>query len=114
MAHTVGHTRLARKQAQTMDELITEYIKEMKLMNGLNRQRIFTAWDEVSGAAGYTVGKYLKGGVLYCNIGSSVVRSRLMFQKDIILEKINEFLKEDELFVKDEAGSCYVRSLVLR
>ena len=43
--------RIARKTAVGMDELVREYIREMKLSSGLNTQRIFAAWDDASGAA---------------------------------------------------------------
>ena len=54
-----GSVRMARKEAVPMDLLVSQYIKEMKLVNGLNRQRIFEAWDVASGAGGYTVNKYI-------------------------------------------------------
>lgn len=110
----VFHSHLSRKEACSMDELISLYIKEMKLAAGLNRQRIFAAWDEVSGAAAYTVGRYVKNNVLYCSISSSVVRNRLYFQKDIILKDINEFLMNDDLFVKDGGDNFFVKGIVLR
>lgn len=106
--------RLARKEACAMDELISQYIREMKLVNGLNRQRIFEAWDVASGAGAYTVGRYIKGGVLFCRISSSVVRNQLYFQRDAILKRMNEFLMDDELFVKDREGSSFVKSIELR
>ena len=109
-----GTGRLARKEAYSMDELIRQYVNEMKLVNGLNRQRIFEAWDQASGAARYTVGKYLKDGVLYCSISSPVVRNRLFFQKQRILELINAFLMEDDLFVKDGRKTVFVKDVVLR
>ena len=97
-----------------MDELVRRYISEMKLVNGLNRQRIFEAWDQVSGAAGYTVGRYLRNGVLYCSISSSVVRSRLFLDRKDILEKINAFLRDDGLFVKDDPRTGFLRDIVLK
>ena len=35
--------RIHRKQAVTMDELVSAYIKQMKIAAGLNTQRIFEA-----------------------------------------------------------------------
>lgn len=106
--------RLARKEARSMDELIRQYINEMKLTAGLNRQRIFEAWNTVSGASAYTVRMYLKSGILYCSISSSVVRNRLYFQRDIILREMNEFLANDELFVKDTGKDEFVKGIVLK
>lgn len=107
-------SRIGRKEAQGMDEVISQFIREMKLANGLNRQRIFAAWDAVSGASAYTVGRYFKNGVLYCNLSSSVVRNHLFFQKETIIQKINEFLAMDELFVKDCKGNGLVKDIVLK
>lgn len=112
--HNELKNRLSRKDACTMDELISIYIREMKLTAGLNRQRIFAAWDEVSGAAAYTVDRYLKNNVLYCAISSSVVRNRLYFQQDVILRNINEFLQKDDLFVKDQGKTVFLKGIVLR
>lgn len=109
-----GSVRMARKEAVPMDLLVSQYIKEMKLVNGLNRQRIFEAWDVASGAGGYTVNKYLKNGVLYCSISSSVVRNQLSFQKTRILELMNDFLLKDALFVRDEGKTVFVKDVVLR
>lgn len=110
----MGGNRIGRKEAQGMDEVISQYIMEMKLAGGLNRQRIFAAWDAVSGVSAYTIGKYVRNGVLYCSLSSSMIRSRLLFQKDLIVKKINEFLAEDELFVKDGGKDGFIKDIVLR
>ena len=104
-------TRIRRKEAVTMSEAISQYIKEMKLSVGLNTQRIFAAWDAVSGAARFTIGKYYKDGVLYCTISSSVMRNQLYFQLATVLEMLNETLKRDNLYDGDKG---YVKSIVLR
>ena len=51
---------IRRKEAVGMEALIADYIKEMKLEAGLNRQRVFEAWDTVSGAAAYTVDRFYR------------------------------------------------------
>ena len=107
-------SRLSRKNAQTMDEVVKEYIREMKIASGLNEQLIFDAWDEVSGAASHTVSRYIRNGVLYCSMSSSVVRSRLFPKRDELVRKINDFLREDELFVQDDPRTGFVRQIVLK
>ena len=104
---------MPRKQAQTMEELISEYIRQMKLTPRLNRERIFAAWDEASGAGRYTVARYFNNGTLYCTIGSSMVRNQLYFQKDVILETMNEILEKDNLF-DGEQKNAYVKYIVLK
>ena len=71
-----GNT-LQRRDAVGMDELVEQFIRDMKLASGINRQRVIAAWNSVSGASRYTVDVYLKGKTLYCTIGSSVVRNQL-------------------------------------
>lgn len=97
-----------------MDEIITDYVKEMKLASGLNRRRVFAAWDAVSGAAVYTVSRFYKGEVLYVGLGSSVVRARLNQNMEHLLEAVNKWLLEDELFVKQEGKTIYVKNIVLK
>lgn len=104
---------LRRREAVGMDELVENFIKEMKLASGLNRQRVIEAWNAVSGAQRYTVGIYVKDRVMYCTIGSSMVRNQLYFQKDVLLGQINEYLAGDELYVKDTDGP-FIKELVLR
>ena len=99
---------IRRKEAVGMEALIADYIKEMKLEAGLNRQRVFDAWDTVSGAAAYTVDRFYKDGVLYCTIGSSVVRNQLYFQRNILMERMNRYLESDM------KGGRPVRNLILK
>ena len=105
---------MVRSEPKSMDAVISAYIKEMKLAAGLNEHRIYEAWDQVTGAGRYTVDKSFRGGVLYCSISSSVVRNQLFFQRDILVDAINQFLRNDDLFVKDDRRTCYVRSIVLK
>jgi len=106
--------RIKRKYPQPMKDVVKDFIRELKLASGLNNQRIFAAWDELSCASRYTSGRYFKDGVLYVYLRSSVVRSSLSFQLDTIMAAINEWLKKDELFVKDSPDTQYVSKIVLR
>lgn len=105
--------RIGRKEAQGMSELIVQYIREMKLSSGFNRQRIFEAWDAVSGASRYTVGRFFRDGVLYCTISSSVVRYRLYFQRDVLLKELNAYLESEGRYIDDGAGQP-VKNIVLK
>lgn len=103
-----------RKEAVTMDQLVSAYIKQMKLAAGLNTQRIFEAWDACSGAAPYTLRRYFRGGKLYITLSSSVIRNQLLFQKDALVEKMNQYLAQDSLFTKDNNTVGYIQTLVLK
>ena len=105
-------SRLARKEAVGMDELVSLFIQEMRLGTGLNRQRVFEAWDSVTGAAPYTLSKSFAKGVLYCTLSSSVIRNQLFFQRTEIVRRINAALAGDELFTG--TADNYVKSIVLK
>lgn len=115
MAYDGRANKMRRQEAVGMEELVKEFIREMRLSAGLNRQKIEEAWNEVSGASRYTLGVNFAEGTLYCTLSSSIVRNQLYFQKDFILQGINEYLKKDKLFIWDweKKGDC-VKTLVLR
>jgi hypothetical protein len=106
--------RIARKKALDMEEVVSMYIKSMKLTAGLNTQRIFAAWDDASGAAPYTLKRFFRDGKLYITLSSSVVRNQLSFQSDVLVEKMNSILAKDELFTKDDPRVSYVKELILK
>ena len=97
-----------------MDEIVPMYIRALKLSAGLNTQRVFAAWDEVSGVKDFTLRKFYRDGKLYVTLSSSMVRSHLEFQKDAVLLAVNDFLKKDELFVKDYEKVGYVKEIILK
>ena len=107
-------SRVSRKSAVPLGELIQEYLKSSRLAGGHNTQRIFAAWDAASGAGRYTVRRYFRDGRLYITVDSSVVRSQLSFQRDALLEKINALLAQDELFTCDDPRSGCVKELILK
>lgn len=106
--------RMPRKTAIGMNELIEIYIKSMKISSGLNIQRIFAAWDAVSGASAYTLNRRFYKGKLYITLSSSMVRSHLRMQNDFLIERMNAFLEKDELFIKDDKFVRIVKSLILK
>ena len=114
MAYDGRNNRLRRQEAVGMDELVNQFIREMKLSSGLNRQRAAEAWTAVSGAARYTLDVTFDRGIMICSISSSVVRNQLYFQRDVLLEKLNEHLSADSLFVSENNGDKIVKNLILR
>ena len=106
--------RIHRKEAVSMDELVHQYIKSMKLAAGLNTQRVFASWDACSGAGPFTLRRFFRDGKLYITLNSSVIRNQLFFQKEELVEKINHFLSQDTLFTEDNRTVNYVRELILK
>lgn len=105
---------ISRKDPVAMEELVQMFIKSMKLSAGLNTRRIFEAWDAASGASRYTLRRYFRDGKLYITLNSSMVRNQLGFQKAELVDRINELLREDELFLKDDPQVKYVEELILK
>ena len=113
MGYDNRDNRLRRKDAVGMDQLVQDFLREMKISSGVNRQRAAEAWSIVSGASRYTLDVSLDKGILYVRLNSSMARNELYFQRDILKQRINEFLANDELFVKTP-GIPAVRSVVLK
>lgn len=113
MAYEHKYNGLRRRDAVGMDELVEDFIRDMKLASGLNRQRVAAAWNSVSGAERYTVDIYVRNKVMYCTLGSSMVRNQLYFQKDVLLNQLNEYLEADDMYIKD-GEKPYIRELILK
>ena len=103
-----------RKEAVGMDQIVSAYIKSMKIAAGLNTQRVFAAWDACSGAGPFTLRRFYRGGKLYITLNSSVLRSQLFFQKDLLIEKMNAFLQQDDLFTQDNKTVGFIQELILK
>lgn len=109
-----GSVRIARKNAVGMDELVRIYVRSMKLTSALNTRRIFAAWDDASGAAPYTLKRFFRDGRLYITLSSSVIRNQLSFQTDVLVEKMNAILSQDDLFERDDPRVSFVKELILK
>ncbi len=87
---------IRRQKTDILSNLLKGYIKEMELEDGLLKVRIFQTWDLIVGerVSKATTGKSFYGGILYCNINSSALRSQLYYRKDDIVVQINKMLNE--------------------
>ena len=106
--------RVQRKTAEGMESLMIRYVKAMGISAAHNSHRIFLAWDEASGAAANTIKRFFRDGTLTITLNSSVVRSVLYMQTDLLIAKINGILDEDELFIKDSPKLKKVEKLILK
>lgn len=115
MAYDEKVNRMRRQDAVGMDELVRQFIREMRLSTGLNRERIEQVWNEVSGASRYTLDINYANGTLYCTLSSSIVRNQLYFQREVIVRDMNAALKKDDLFIWDwdKKGDC-IGNVVLK
>lgn len=97
-----------------MEEVIVEFLRRSRLGAGHNTSLVFRAWDDVSGAAACTQKRFFRNGTLYITLSSSVVRSALYLQRDALIERINARLRDNPLFIKDNAAVGYVEKIVLK
>lgn len=88
---------MKRENTQLIKDILREFIKEEHLEDGLQRVRIFSAWDLVVGDAGAraTTNKFFRDGILYCTINSSIVRTQLYYRKEEIVQQMNKLLSSD-------------------
>ena len=104
---------MERKEPSSLGDIMPQLLKIMKLSSGMNDNIIMAAWDKVTGAAPYTLSKYVNNGVLYCTISSSVVRNQLFFNKEAIVDAINKEVLADSLYLAAE-GRKPVKTLILK
>ncbi|MDD2594692.1 MAG: DciA family protein [Bacteroidales bacterium] len=92
------------EQSKIVGDLISDYLKEDGLEEGILMARIFEAWDlvvyEQTGtimtaeqSKQLTLNKFYKEGILTCKIASSVIRNQLHFQQDALKRKLNKMLQ---------------------
>jgi len=81
----------------SLGDLMKSFVKEYGLEQGLERTRIFAAWDKVVGLkyANLTSYKFFKEGKLYCTINSSVAKSQLFASREHIRAMLNKELGEE-------------------
>ena len=106
-------SRIARKNAQPLVEVLKEMLMEAKAGHTHNSYRIFAAWDKVSGASAYTIKRFFRDGKLYITLSSSVICMQLNMQKDVLLAKLNSAIAGDELYIGGAAEGP-VKELILR
>ena len=97
-----------------MEDLMLQYLREMRLTSGMHRQRATEAWNTVSGASRYTLSVSFERGVMTCAISSSLVRNQLYFQREVLVEKLNEFLAADNLYDDGGKEGPAVKVLILK
>ncbi|MPM77673.1 hypothetical protein SDC9_124681 [bioreactor metagenome] len=73
------------------------FVKEYGLEPGLERTRIFNAWDKVVGQkyAVMTTNKFFRDGKLFCSINSSAAKTQLFINREQIRNMMNKELGEN-------------------
>ena len=84
---------MKREQTKSIGEAIAAYVQEGHLEDGLQQARLFAVWNAIVigqvALRNYTARLSFREGVLNCKMNSSVVRSHLQFQLDVIRAELN-------------------------
>ena len=88
---------MKQEQSKLIKDILSQYVKEMGLEDGLIRLRIFLTYDLIVGEriAKATINKFYKDGILYCTINSSMLRMQIQCSKESIMHQINKMLNNN-------------------
>lgn len=92
---------MQRKKTQTLGDAIRDFLRENNIDSRLNETRAVHAWHAIlgSGVSKYTQNVYIKNGILYVHLSSSVLRQELQMSRENIKNMINKHLQAE--VVKD-------------
>ena len=107
-------SRLSPKNALPISEVLREMFRSSGAGATHNSRRIFSAWDEASGAGAYTIRRFYRDGILYITMRSSVLATQLSMQKGVLTEKINAILSDDPLFIREDSHAGFVKELRIK
>ncbi len=80
------------KNAQTIGEVMAEYLNPARLDDFANERRVEAMWSEVVGpyVTKLTTKRYVKSRVLHVQITSAPLRNDLMINRSKLVERLNE------------------------
>lgn len=90
---------MRRSNTETLGEAIKAYLKAIGAEQKLKEIRLLNHWDDVVGKhiANATNDIYIRKGVLYVHIRSSIVKSELWMIRTQIVLKLNQIAEENIL-----------------
>jgi predicted nucleic acid-binding Zn ribbon protein len=96
---------MRKSNTQPIENVIREYLKEMKIDQKLKEVGIVSQWEKLMGKTGAvrTSQIYIRNHILYIHVTSSVLKNELLMMRQAIIEKINE-----------EAGEKVVEQIVIK
>ena len=83
---------MRRSNTQSLSDILKEYIKQNRLDRRLKEVDIVQGWEDLLGKtiAGYTRNIYIRNGILYVEISSSVVKNELFMMREELCKRINQ------------------------
>lgn len=89
---------MIKRNARDLGSILRELMEENTLLKSrIAEHRVLRAWKEIlgEGVSKYTSSLYIKRGVLFVHLNSSVLRAELMLNKKGLIEKLNEYAEMD-------------------
>lgn len=83
---------MKRTSAETIGQIIKNYLEAEKLDGKMNELRVAELWADVVGPGvnRYTINRYVKDGCLYVRLSSAPLRNELMLGRSILVKRLNE------------------------
>ena len=83
---------MRRSEFQSLGSAIKDYLKEEKIDGKLAELEAVNSWESLIGKtiARATSSIYIKDGVLYIHLKSSIVRNELFMMRDEIMQSMNQ------------------------
>ena len=83
---------MRRSEFQSLGSAIKDYLKEEKIDGKLAELEAVNMWEEIIGKqiSRATSSIYIKEGVLYVHLKSSIVRNELFMMRNEIIQAINQ------------------------
>ncbi len=96
---------MKRVEFQSLGNAIREYLKEEKIDGKIAEIEAVNLWESIIGKqiARATSSIYIKDGVLYVHLKSSIVRNELLMMRNEIIQAMNQ-----------RVGSRVIKGVVLR
>jgi predicted nucleic acid-binding Zn ribbon protein len=94
-----------RSKTISLAEAMQDYIREMKIGDKLREVGVIESWEAIVGKAiaSRTSKIYIRDGILYVHLKSSIVRNELMMLREPLREKLNS-----------QAGTELIKEIVLK
>ncbi|MDH6354899.1 putative nucleic acid-binding Zn ribbon protein [Dysgonomonas sp. PH5-45] len=83
---------MRKKNTESIGEVLRQYFEENPFFRKkIAESRVISGWHSLFGATvkSYTTNVYLRNGVLYVHLSSSVLRSELMMAKEKMIKTLN-------------------------
>jgi predicted nucleic acid-binding Zn ribbon protein len=81
----------------SLQEAMQEFLKKSRLKNGIQAIQIEDVWEQLMGVtiAKYTDSIKIIGHTLFITSSVAPLKNELLYQKDTIVQRVNEALGED-------------------